>query len=149
MGLPAWRGRRQARVTASRVTPLRLAAPAKLNLSLRVVGRREDGIHELDGVMLLLELADRLLLLPGCSGLRVTDGDGEPVPGLPVRGAENLAWLGLGAGLDGAPDEALVCLTLEKRVPVAAGLGGGSSDAARSMITLAYWPEPPDCFLCT
>lgn len=112
------------RAGAARVTPLRLEAPAKLNLSLRVTGRREDGHHLLDGVFVLLELADRLLLLPGCSGLRV---EGSAARELPVD-ASNLAWRGLVAGLEGAPD--LVCLTLEKRVPAEAGLGGGSSDAA-------------------
>jgi len=104
--------------------PLKLEAPAKLNLSLRVVGRRADGLHELDSHFVLLELADRLLLLPGCSGLRV-EGDGSA--DLPL-GPENLAWQGLAAGLGGRPD--LACLTLEKRIPAAAGLAGGSSDAA-------------------
>ena len=104
--------------------PLCLEAPAKLNLSLRVVGRRPDGHHELDSQFALLDLADRLLLLPGCSGLRL-DGDG--VADLPI-GSENLAWRGLVAGLGGEPD--LACLTVEKRIPAAAGLGGGSSDAA-------------------
>jgi 4-diphosphocytidyl-2-C-methyl-D-erythritol kinase len=103
--------------------PLRLDAPAKLNLSLRVVGRRDDGFHLLESRMVLLELADRLLLLPGSSGLRL-DGDAA---GLPV-GDENLAWRGLLAGMDGTPDVA--CLALEKRIPLASGLGGGSSDAA-------------------
>ena len=104
--------------------PLRLEAPAKLNLSLRVAGRREDGHHLLDSVFVLLELADRLLLLPGCSGLRV---EGTAAADLPLD-ADNLAWRGLVAGLGGAPD--LACLALEKRIPTAAGLGGGSSDAA-------------------
>jgi 4-diphosphocytidyl-2-C-methyl-D-erythritol kinase len=104
--------------------PLTLEAPAKLNLSLRVTGRRADGLHELDSHFVLLELADRLLLLPGCSGLRI---EGEGVADLPL-GADNLAWRGLAAGLGGPPD--LACLTLEKRIPAAAGLGGGSSDAA-------------------
>ena len=58
------------------MTPLRLDAPAKLNLSLAVTGRRADGFHELDSELVLLELADRLLLLPGCSGLRV-EGEGS------------------------------------------------------------------------
>lgn len=104
--------------------PLRLDAPAKLNLSLRVVGRRPDGLHELDSLFVLLELADALLLLPGCSGLRV---DGTDAGSVPV-GSDNLAWRGLVAGMGGEPD--LCCLALEKRVPAAAGLGGGSSDAA-------------------
>jgi 4-diphosphocytidyl-2-C-methyl-D-erythritol kinase len=106
------------------MTPLRLEAPAKLNLSLQVVGRRVDGFHELDSEFVLLELADRLLLLPGCSGLRV-----EP-PGTPdvPLGADNLAWRGLVAGLGEEP--MLVCLALEKRIPAGGGLAGGSSDAA-------------------
>jgi len=101
---------------------LRVEAPAKLNLALAVTGRRPDGYHELASVVVLLELADRLLLLPGCSGLRV-EGD----PSLPVD-RSNLAWRGLVAGLAGEPE--LACLTLEKRIPSASGLGGGSSDAA-------------------
>lgn len=101
-----------------------LEAPAKLNLSLRVVGRRADGYHLLESEMVLLELADRLLLLPGATGLRVEVAPGEEVP--LDRG--NLAWRGLLAGLGAEPE--LICLALEKRVPAAAGLGGGSSDAA-------------------
>jgi 4-diphosphocytidyl-2-C-methyl-D-erythritol kinase len=105
-------------------TPLRVEAPAKLNLSLRMLGRREDGYHLLDSDFVLLDLADRLLLLPGCSGLRVEGVGAASVP----LDADNLAWRGLVAGLGAEPD--LVCLTLEKRIPAAAGLGGGSSDAA-------------------
>ena len=103
---------------------MRLEAPAKLNLGLSVVGRRADGHHLLDSVLVLLELSDRLLLMPGGSGLRL---EGEGAETLPV-GEENLAWRGLRAGLDGEPE--LACLALEKRIPAAAGLGGGSSDAA-------------------
>ena len=113
--------------------PLRLEAPAKLNLSLRVVGRREDGLHELDSHFVLLEMADRLLLLPGCSGLRL---EGEGIADLPL-GPENLAWQGLAAGMGGQPD--LACLTLETRIPAAAGLGGGSSDAAAAWRLARAW----------
>lgn len=113
---------------AARAAPvsdaLRLEAPAKLNLTLSVVGRRADGFHLLDSVFVLLELADRLLLMPGGSGLRV---EGEGADSLPL-GGDNLAWRGLRAGMGGEPE--LACLALEKRIPVAAGLGGGSSDAA-------------------
>jgi 4-diphosphocytidyl-2-C-methyl-D-erythritol kinase len=133
MGLPvdgAWAGPVNV--------PLRLEAPAKLNLSLRVVGRRSDGHHELDSQFALLDLADRLLLLPGCSGLRL-DGDG--VSELPV-GADNLAWRGLVAGLAGEPD--LACLAVEKRIPAAAGLGGGSSDAAAAWRLGRAWRGLPD-----
>jgi 4-diphosphocytidyl-2-C-methyl-D-erythritol kinase len=103
--------------------PLSLAAPAKLNLSLAVLGRRPDGRHELASLFALLDLADRLLLLPGCSGLRVETTDAS----VPVD-ATNLAWRGLLAGFGGEPE--LACLTVEKRIPATAGLGGGSSDAA-------------------
>jgi 4-diphosphocytidyl-2-C-methyl-D-erythritol kinase len=106
------------------VTPLRLDAPAKLNLGLRVVGRRPDGHHLLDSQFVLLELADRLLLLPGCSGLRVEGDRGATLP----LDETNLAWRGLVAGLGGEPE--MVCLTLDKVIPSEAGLGGGSSDAA-------------------
>jgi 4-diphosphocytidyl-2-C-methyl-D-erythritol kinase len=106
------------------MTPLRLDAPAKLNLSLRVIGRRPDGFHEIESLLVLLDLADRLLLMPGNSGLRV---EGPAAPAIPI-GPDNLAWRGLVAGLAGEPD--LACLTIEKQVPVGAGLGGGSSDAA-------------------
>ncbi len=109
------------------VTPgaasLSLEAPAKVNLDLRVVGRREDGYHLLETTMVLLELSDRLLLLGGSSGLRV-DGASADVP----VDRSNLAWRGLAAGLGVEPD--LAYLTLEKQIPSAAGLGGGSSDAA-------------------
>lgn len=101
-----------------------LEAPAKLNLSLRVVGERPDGFHLLETEMALLELADQLLLLPGAPGMRVEAPPGEEIP----LDRDNLAWRGLLAGLGAEPE--LVCLTLEKRIPVAAGLGGGSSDAA-------------------
>jgi 4-diphosphocytidyl-2-C-methyl-D-erythritol kinase len=118
--------------------PLRLDAPAKLNVSLRVVGRRADGYHELDSLFVLLELADRLLLLPGCSGLRVEGDEHGEIP----LGRDNLAWRGLVAGLGGAPD--LACVTLEKRIPAAAGLGGGSSDAAAAWRLGRAWNGQPD-----
>jgi len=102
---------------------LRLAAPAKLNLSLRVVGRRADGFHLLEGVMVLLELADELVLAPG-EGLRVD----PPRRDVPSEPAKNLAWRGLVFGMGGATHG--VSLLLAKHIPVAAGLGGGSSDAA-------------------
>ena len=106
------------------MTPLSLEAPAKLNLSLRVVGRRPDGFHLLETEMVLLELADQLLLMPGAPGLRVETAPDAEVP----VDHTNLAWRGLVAGIGAQPE--LVCLALEKRIPVGAGLGGGSSDAA-------------------
>jgi 4-diphosphocytidyl-2-C-methyl-D-erythritol kinase len=118
--------------------PLRLEAPAKLNLSLRVTGRRPDGLHELDSVFVLVELADRLLLMPGCTGFRL---EGAGADDLPVDD-RNLAWRGLRAGLDGDPD--LACLTLSKAIPARAGLGGGSSDAAAAWRLGRAWRGLPD-----
>ncbi|MEP6808221.1 MAG: 4-(cytidine 5'-diphospho)-2-C-methyl-D-erythritol kinase, partial [Chloroflexota bacterium] len=106
------------------MTALSLDAPAKLNLSLRVVGERSDGYHLLNTEMVLLELADRLLLLPGATGLRVEAPRDDRIP----LDRTNLAWRGLLAGVGAEPE--LVCLALEKRIPAGSGLGGGSSDAA-------------------
>ena len=106
------------------MTSLSLEAPAKLNLSLHVVGRRADGFHLLATEIVMLELADRLLLLPGATGLRVEASADDDIP----VDEGNLAWRGLVAALGGRPE--LACLALEKRIPAAAGLGGGSSDAA-------------------
>jgi 4-diphosphocytidyl-2-C-methyl-D-erythritol kinase len=122
MGLPV-RDPRPEPVSDNQPAALRLDAPAKLNLSLAVTGRRADGFHELAGRFVLIDLADRLLLMSGGSGLRI-DGAGPDVP----VDARNLAWRGLVAGVGGEPE--LACLTLEKQIPSAAGLGGGSSDAA-------------------
>ncbi len=117
---------------------MRLDAPAKLNLTLSVVGRREDGYHLLDSHVVLLDLADHLLLLPGCSGLRVEGEDGS---GLPLDD-RNLAWRGLVAGLGDEPD--LACLALDKAIPVASGLGGGSSDAAAARRLGRAWRGLPE-----
>jgi 4-diphosphocytidyl-2-C-methyl-D-erythritol kinase len=123
------------------MTPLRLDAPAKLNLSLSVTGRRPDGFHELASVFVLLEVADRLLVMPGAPGLRIEGSDEIP------PGGANLAWRGLVAGLGAEPDA--TCLALEKLVPVSAGLGGGSSDAAAAWRLGRRWsgaaeaPPPP------
>lgn len=125
-------------VTREHGSPLRLDAPAKINLTLRVVGRRDDGHHLLDSEFVMLDLADRLLLLPGCSGLRI---EGATTPDVPVD-STNLAWRGLVAGLATDPD--LLCLTVEKRVPASAGLGGGSSDAAAGWRLGRAWRGLPD-----
>lgn len=131
------RGAGPRAVTSGTPVALSLEAPAKVNLDMRVVGRREDGYHLLETTMVILELADRLLLLGGCSGLRV-EGASEDVP----VDATNLAWRGLVAGLGDEPD--LACLTLDKRVPSTAGLGGGSSDAAAAWRLGRAWRGAPE-----
>ncbi len=97
--------------------PLVVEAPAKLNLFLEVLGRREDGYHEIDTVMQTVSLADRLTLEP-------SDRIELEVTGDAPADSTNLAWRA--ADALGAPLKIL----LEKRIPAGAGLGGGSSDAA-------------------
>ena len=104
----------------------RLVAPAKVNLGLEVVGRRSDGLHELVSILANVDLADVVTLQPG-SGLEVT---GSYAPVTPLRPDEELASRALGL-LEGAAGRPLgLGVTIEKRVPLGAGLGGGSADAA-------------------
>jgi len=110
---------------------LRILAHAKVNLTLEVLRRRNDGFHEIRSLMVPLALADRLALTPGGSRLRIE------VPNDPtLEGEHNLAFRAASAfrerfGLPG------IAIRLEKRIPVAAGLGGGSSDAAAVLRGLA------------
>lgn len=116
---------------------LTISAPAKVNLSLRVVAKRPDGYHELDGIMQKIDLCDTLHVEPLDRPevtLRCPDSD------LPEN-ESNLVYQAAALFLQeaGLRKEAGVSLVLEKRIPVAAGLGGGSSDAAavlRAMDTL-------------
>ena len=102
-------------------TTVEAFAPAKVNLSLHVVGQRPDGYHLIDSLVAFGVAADRLILTPSDkSELSIT---GPESAGLP-SGAGNLAFQA--ARLVGTP----ISITLEKYLPVAAGLGGGSSDAA-------------------
>lgn len=110
-------------------------APAKLNLFLHVVGRRPDGYHLLQSVFRLIDLADTLRFAPRDDGeVRLA----APLPGVPeasdltVRAAQLLRTeTGCRAG---------VTIAVEKRIPMGGGLGGGSSDAATTLIALnALW----------
>ncbi|MDX6645771.1 MAG: 4-diphosphocytidyl-2-C-methyl-D-erythritol kinase [Miltoncostaeaceae bacterium] len=105
---------------------LTLAAPAKLNLRLLVGPRRPDGYHEVRTLMVALEgLADRVTVAPA-------DARAVRCPGL--DGPANLAWRALDA-LERAVGLRLDCaVTIDKRIPAGAGLGGGSSDAAATLV---------------
>jgi 4-diphosphocytidyl-2-C-methyl-D-erythritol kinase len=106
-----------------------LRAPAKLNLSLYVGERREDGLHELRSLFCPLSLADGIAISAG-------EGEHDEVVSPGVKGP-NLAGAALAAlraaGWDGPPTR----VEIEKRIPVAAGLGGGSADAAAVLRHLA------------
>jgi 4-diphosphocytidyl-2-C-methyl-D-erythritol kinase len=102
-------------------------APAKLTLSLRVTGRRDDGYHLLDAEMVTLDVSDTLLFGPG-DGIELV-----PLVALP-RFEPTLVTRALAA----VDRQAFV--RLEKRIPVGAGLGGGSADAA----AVLRWAECTD-----
>jgi 4-diphosphocytidyl-2-C-methyl-D-erythritol kinase len=109
-------------------------APAKINLGLRIVGRRPDGYHELESLFLPLDLADHLTLelIPAAARevvLRLESADGVSADAVPADDA-NLAVRAARAFLAEAGISAAVELRLTKRIPAAAGLGGGSSDGA-------------------
>jgi 4-diphosphocytidyl-2-C-methyl-D-erythritol kinase len=118
---------------------VRVLAPAKLNLGLRIVGRRPDGYHELESLFVPIDLADELEL--ACED-RV---DGPSEVELALSGADagvpadagNLAVRAARAFLDAAGLRARVQIALAKRIPAAAGLGGGSSDAGAVLRALA------------
>jgi 4-diphosphocytidyl-2-C-methyl-D-erythritol kinase len=124
---------------AAHHSPVVRLAPAKLNLTLAVVGRRSDGFHDLHSVIVPIGLADRLSLAsagPGSGGqgdtLHVAGLDAGPIgDNLVLRGI-SAARAAIGVGPGRAPTPPLAA-RLEKHVPVAAGLGGGSSDGAAAL----------------
>lgn len=120
-----------------RLTPIVRLAPAKLNLTLAVVGRRPDGYHALHSIMVPLGLADRLSLAAAAARsdtIHVAGRDAGPVDdNLVLRAlAATRAEVGAGWAGPGGPPPPLAA-RLEKRIPVAAGLAGGSSDAAAAI----------------
>ncbi|MGQ9687362.1 MAG: 4-(cytidine 5'-diphospho)-2-C-methyl-D-erythritol kinase [Desulfobaccales bacterium] len=112
------------------VTEVRRRCPAKVNLYLKVVGRRPDGYHELITVMQPLTLTDELWVSPG-DDLRVIC-DHPEVP----QGDGNLVWRAAIKFGTACGREPRFHLRLIKRIPLAAGLGGGSSDAAGTLLAL-------------
>ncbi|MEO1995483.1 MAG: 4-(cytidine 5'-diphospho)-2-C-methyl-D-erythritol kinase, partial [Planctomycetaceae bacterium] len=131
------------RFTRSSIPSLLVHAPGKLNLHLEILGKRSDGFHELETLMVSLDLYDSLEFQDDASGqirLFTRDvgqrcGASDPDQQLPhddanlvVRAAHVLrAYTGVDRG---------VRMRLFKRIPVAAGLGGGSSDAAATLVAL-------------
>jgi 4-diphosphocytidyl-2-C-methyl-D-erythritol kinase len=107
---------------------------AKVNLTLRVIGRRIDGYHELESVVAFADCADRLSLTPGSTlGLKtigpLAEALGDTSDNLVVKAARLLG--------ERVPDLRLGEFILDKVLPVAAGIGGGSADAAAGLRLLA------------
>jgi 4-diphosphocytidyl-2-C-methyl-D-erythritol kinase len=124
----------------AKLAPVVRLAPAKLNLTLAVLGRRRDGFHDLHSVMVPLALADRLSLAVapgdqrGTDSLHVEGFDAGPVADNLALRAVGEARRAVGGSWPGGPGPTPpMSLRLEKRIPVAAGLGGGSSDAAAAI----------------
>ena len=107
---------------------------AKVNLSLRVVGRRTDGYHDLESVVAFADCADRLSLEPGGELRLTTTG---PMAGACGEIADNLVFKAARLLADAVPGLKLGAFALEKVLPVAAGIGGGSADAAAALRLLA------------
>jgi 4-diphosphocytidyl-2-C-methyl-D-erythritol kinase len=107
---------------------------AKVNLTLRVIGRRVDGYHELESVVAFADCADRLTLTPGSKlSLKaigpLAEACGEAADNLVLKAAQLLG--------ERLPDLKLGDFVLDKVLPVAAGIGGGSADAAAALRLLA------------
>jgi 4-diphosphocytidyl-2-C-methyl-D-erythritol kinase len=116
--------------------PARALAPAKINLGLFVGPARGDGKHELVTVMQSISLADELTLERAGTGV---EGDEVVCPGVPGPPGENLAAAALGAFREATGwDAPSLRLKIDKRIPVAAGLGGGSADAAAALRLARY-----------
>ncbi|MFA6279619.1 MAG: 4-(cytidine 5'-diphospho)-2-C-methyl-D-erythritol kinase [Bdellovibrionales bacterium] len=123
---------------------LETLAPAKINLYLHVTGRREDGYHFLDSLVAFTNIGDFLRLEPAASFSFEMNGpmaaalaQGDHENNLAVRAARILAK---------TLDKPLnLRLTLTKNLPIASGIGGGSTDAAATLRLLAaHWRMPPD-----
>ena len=123
--------------------PLCVKAPAKINLFLRVTGKRPDGYHDLYSLMCPLALYDTLILTLGGRGIGIVCDH----PGVP-EDASNLAARSARLFLEtafagNAPPVSGLTIHIEKNIPVGAGLGGGSSDAAAVLTALNdYFGQP-------
>ena len=116
---------------ANSVHSLSVPAPAKLNLFLHVTGRRGDGYHLLESLMVLIDLFDSLRLTRRDDGAVLRNGEIEGISeesDLALRAAKLLQ--------QHAPTPFGVTIALDKRIPIGAGLGGGSSDAASVLLAL-------------
>jgi len=112
---------------------LLVLAPAKINLSLLIAGKRGDGFHEIETIMAKIDLCDELLLAPAdAEGIHLTCCGKYPAP----DGPENLVYRACLKLCQAGNITPSVNITLTKNIPAGAGLGGGSSDAAAALVGL-------------
>ena len=118
---------------------IRRRAHAKINLFLRILGAREDGYHEIESLVTPISLADLVVVRPA-GRLRVEIEGAPAFAAEGLAGGLNLALVAALALADACPDAAGALVEIDKRIPVAAGLGGGSADAAATLHALnALW----------
>ncbi len=108
---------------------IKLKSRAKINLHLDIVGKREDGYHLLETIMQQIDLYDDIEITKTDSGI-ITNTSSEYVP----DGEKNIAYKAAKILIDDFPSINGVKINIEKRIPVGAGLGGGSSNAACVLI---------------
>ena len=108
------------------MSSVRLLSPAKVNLFLRVLGRRPDGYHEIQSLAQPVSLFDEIAVSVGEGGGVSLSTAGKEVP----SGGDNLAAAAASAYLEEASLEKRVSVAIRKKIPLGAGLGGGSSNAA-------------------
>ena len=123
-------------------------APAKINLALRILNRRPDGFHELRTVLQTISLADRLKVTYRPRAKYAVDLVCDRPE---LDGDDNLAAVAARRLLHAGSSRGAVEIELDKRIPVGAGLGGGSSDAAAVLLALSRMlrPAPPPDLLLT
>ena len=107
-------------------------APAKINLALHVLGRRTDGYHEIDSVVAFADVGDRLMIEPATRNTLSVNG---PFAADVPQGDDNIMWSAW-THLNGILPLPFVSAQLEKNLPVASGIGGGSADAAAMLRAL-------------
>ena len=110
------------------MSEVRVRAPAKVNLCLSVLGKRPDGFHELEMLMQMVGLYDEVRVSAADRGITVTCDD----PAVPA-GEGNIAHRAAEALLQRSGRQGGLRIRIRKRIPAAAGLGGGSSDAAAAL----------------
>ena len=115
---------------ADRGIALKVHAYAKVNLTLEVLGRRTDGYHEVRTVLQTIDLADTLHVTPG-DGIRFHSSDSG------LNGPANLVYRAAEALRQETGESRGADIYLEKRIPVGTGLGGGSADAAATLMALS------------
>ncbi|MBY0588323.1 4-(cytidine 5'-diphospho)-2-C-methyl-D-erythritol kinase [bacterium] len=113
---------------------LTLDAPAKINLHLEVLGKRPDGYHELESLLLTISLRDTLVFSERTAGEEIVCDD-------PLAGptSDNLVTRAVRLVREESGREDGIKIALTKRIPIGGGLGGGSSDAATTLLGLNQW----------